>query len=92
MSNANAVPRKRGPVADSADNEVLQTLPNQALEQMVPARCRKPRWLPRHCRSTGNFVARPSIRAKAASQQSGIPHQLIVAQAALESGWGRRDP
>ncbi|MXP49519.1 flagellar assembly peptidoglycan hydrolase FlgJ [Pantoea sp. Eser] len=27
---------------------------------------------------------------QAASQQSGIPHHLILAQAALESGWGQR--
>jgi flagellar protein FlgJ len=41
--------------------------------------------------STGNFVARLSIPAQIASQQSGIPHQLIMAQAALESGWGQRE-
>ena len=25
-----------------------------------------------------------------ASEQSGVPHHLILAQAALESGWGQR--
>ena len=29
--------------------------------------------------------------AQAASQASGVPTQLILAQAALESGWGRRE-
>lgn len=30
--------------------------------------------------------------AQRASQASGVPAQLIMAQAALESGWGRREP
>ena len=28
--------------------------------------------------------------ARLASEQSGVPHHLILAQAALESGWGQR--
>lgn len=70
------------------DNEVLQTLPQQALAQMVrravPALAVPP---PKN----GNFVAGLSVPARVASQQSGIPHQLILAQAALESGWGQRE-
>jgi flagellar protein FlgJ len=41
--------------------------------------------------SNNGFMARLSIPALVASQQSGIPHQLIMAQAALESGWGQRE-
>ncbi|KEA52667.1 MULTISPECIES: flagellar assembly peptidoglycan hydrolase FlgJ [Mangrovibacter] len=37
-----------------------------------------------------NFLAQLSLPAKLASEQSGIPHHLILAQAALESGWGQR--
>ncbi len=37
-----------------------------------------------------DFLAQLSLPAKVASQQSGIPHHLILAQAALESGWGQR--
>ncbi|MFC5476013.1 flagellar assembly peptidoglycan hydrolase FlgJ [Paraherbaspirillum soli] len=37
------------------------------------------------------FVARMGASAQAASQASGVPSQLILAQAALESGWGRRE-
>ena len=37
------------------------------------------------------FVARIAAPARAASRASGVPVQLIVAQAALESGWGRRE-
>lgn len=37
------------------------------------------------------FVSRLLPAAQRASQESGIPAQLIMAQAALESGWGRRE-
>lgn len=37
------------------------------------------------------FVARLSPAASAASQQSGVPASLILGQAALESGWGKRE-
>lgn len=39
-----------------------------------------------------NFVARLMPAAQRASQVSGVPAQLIMAQAALESGWGRHEP
>lgn len=37
------------------------------------------------------FVSRLLPAAQRASQASGVPAQLIMAQAALESGWGRRE-
>lgn len=37
------------------------------------------------------FVSRMLPAAQRASEASGIPAQLIMAQAALESGWGRRE-
>ncbi|MGN6580040.1 MAG: flagellar assembly peptidoglycan hydrolase FlgJ [Bordetella sp.] len=37
------------------------------------------------------FVARMSQAANVASQQSGVPASLILGQAALESGWGKRE-
>ena len=37
------------------------------------------------------FVSRMLPAAQRASQASGVPAQLILAQAALESGWGRRE-
>ncbi len=37
------------------------------------------------------FVAKLLPAAQSASQASGVPAQLIMAQAALESGWGRRE-
>lgn len=40
---------------------------------------------------TAGFTERLTIPAMMASRQSGIPHHLIMAQAALESDWGRRE-
>lgn len=37
------------------------------------------------------FISRMLPAAQRASQASGVPAQLIMAQAALESGWGRRE-
>ncbi|HAT3902100.1 TPA: flagellar assembly peptidoglycan hydrolase FlgJ [Citrobacter koseri] len=37
-----------------------------------------------------DFLAQLSLPARLASEQSGMPHHLILAQAALESGWGQR--
>jgi len=37
------------------------------------------------------FVSNLLPEAQRASQESGVPAQLIMAQAALESGWGRRE-
>ncbi|WP_130393800.1 flagellar assembly peptidoglycan hydrolase FlgJ [Cupriavidus agavae] len=38
-----------------------------------------------------NFVNRMAEPAMAAARASGVPAKLIVGQAALESGWGRRE-
>lgn len=39
----------------------------------------------------GSFISRMMGPAMAVARLSGIPHQLIIAQAALESGWGKRE-
>lgn len=41
--------------------------------------------------NSSNFISRLIEPAKAASQNSGISHFLVLAQAALESGWGQRE-
>lgn len=38
-----------------------------------------------------DFIARMRPAAEAASRASGVPARLILAQAALESGWGKRE-
>lgn len=37
------------------------------------------------------FVSKMSEAAKVAASESGVPAKLILSQAALESGWGRRE-
>lgn len=84
-----------GTVPMALDNDVLQTLPLQALDQMmrkaIPSAPDRTAGGMNDARSNGEFVSRLTIPAQLASQQSGIPHQLIMAQAALESGWGQRE-
>jgi len=92
MSNANAVPSETAGTSPMAlDDEVLRTLPNQALEQTLRRAVPRAPSAASLSLNNGNFVARLSTSARVVSQQSGIPHQLIVAQAALESGWGQRE-
>lgn len=43
---------------------------------------------PRHIQS---FVSKMAEAAKVAAADSGVPAKLILSQAALESGWGRRE-
>ncbi len=74
------------------DLETVTSYQNQTLTQMV----RKA--LPKVPESSDtalsgdskDFLAQLSLPARLASEQSGIPHHLILAQAALESGWGQR--
>ncbi|ACS85333.1 flagellar assembly peptidoglycan hydrolase FlgJ [Musicola paradisiaca] len=40
---------------------------------------------------SANFTDRLSIPSMIASLKTGIPHYLIMAQAALESGWGKKE-
>ncbi len=81
-----------GQVPMKFDLQTATSFQNDALTQMV----RKA--LPKA--SGGNdaplsgdskdFLAKLALPAQVASEQSGIPHHLILAQAALESGWGQR--
>ncbi|QHM70613.1 flagellar assembly peptidoglycan hydrolase FlgJ [Mixta intestinalis] len=69
--------------------EQMQTQMLQLVQRAVPK-------LPQPTESaplsgdSGDFIAQLMQPAQQASAQSGIPHQLILAQAALESGWGQR--
>ncbi|MDC9603583.1 flagellar assembly peptidoglycan hydrolase FlgJ [Xenorhabdus griffiniae] len=91
------------------DNEILQTLPKQALEPFMRRAMPTPDYVSKNPSSANgspqyssappkslpmhgaSFVSMLSLPAQLASQQSGIPHLLIIAQAALESGWGQRE-
>ncbi|WP_387464938.1 flagellar assembly peptidoglycan hydrolase FlgJ [Photorhabdus sp. RM323S] len=93
LSNANIAPSEMaGKVPMTLDNEILQTLPRQALEQFIRRTVPKPAAAPKPLPlNSTNFVSTLSVPAQIASQRSGIPHLLIIAQAALESGWGQRE-
>ncbi|WP_033567700.1 flagellar assembly peptidoglycan hydrolase FlgJ [Dickeya undicola] len=74
------------------DTQLARAMPSFVLEQMVrkavPKLPEKSSALPM---SSTDFISRLSTPAMLVSQQSGIPHHLIMAQAALESGWGQRE-
>lgn len=81
-----------GTVPMKLDNSfIYRNLPASQLEQVVrkalPHLPVSPVSMPA---DSSDFIAQLSQPAKIASQQSGIPHHLILAQAALESGWGQR--
>ncbi|MBD9987843.1 flagellar assembly peptidoglycan hydrolase FlgJ [Citrobacter portucalensis] len=72
--------------------ETVTSYQNQALTQLVRKaipRATESNDEPLSCDSK-DFLAQLLLPAKLASQQSGVPHHLILAQAALESGWGQR--
>lgn len=74
------------------DLETINTYQNQAITQMVRKALPK---APENddepmSGDSKDFLAQLSLPARLASQQSGVPHHLILAQAALESGWGQR--
>ncbi|UJD94295.1 flagellar assembly peptidoglycan hydrolase FlgJ [Lelliottia amnigena] len=74
------------------DLETVTTYQNQALTQMVRKAMPKPAESNDEALSgdSKDFLAQLSLPARLASEQSGVPHHLILAQAALESGWGQR--
>lgn len=93
MTQGQAQPAEEAPqVPMKFPLETVTSYQNQTLTQLV----RKA--IPRTAESNDeplsgdskDFLAQLSLPAKLASQQSGVPHHLILAQAALESGWGQR--
>jgi len=76
-----AVPQASRPVARAPDLSLYEAATAQAtLSRSV---------LPQA--HVEQFVSRMLPAAQRASQETGVPAQLIMAQAALESGWGRRE-
>lgn len=92
MSAQTQVPSEEAPhVPMKFPLETVTSYQNQTLTQMVRSAIPKP---PSNNEALSgdskDFLAQLSLPARLASQQSGIPHHLILAQAALESGWGQR--
>ncbi|EMC4310768.1 flagellar assembly peptidoglycan hydrolase FlgJ [Cronobacter sakazakii] len=73
------------------DIDTMNSYRNQAITQIVrQAMPKAPTNEEPLSGDSKDFLAQLSLPAKLASQQSGVPHHLILAQAALESGWGQR--
>ncbi|HDR2676872.1 TPA: flagellar assembly peptidoglycan hydrolase FlgJ, partial [Enterobacter ludwigii] len=74
------------------DLQTVTSYQNQALTQMVRKAVPKATSTSDEPLSgdSKDFLAQLSLPARLASEQSGVPHHLILAQAALESGWGQR--
>jgi len=74
------------------DLQTVTSYQNQALTQMVRKAIPKATSTSDEPLSgdSKDFLAQLSLPARLASEQSGVPHHLILAQAALESGWGQR--
>lgn len=92
MEQVKAPDETAGTVPMMLSKDFINTLPPLAMEQIV--RKAVPR-LPASSDTplsgdSSDFIARLAQPAKEASAGTGIPHHLILAQAALESGWGQR--
>lgn len=74
------------------DLQTVVSYRNQKLDEMV--RRAVPKLLPDNREPPAGFnrefIMQLAQPARAVSQQTGIPHRLILAQAVLESGWGKR--
>lgn len=91
MDEAAPLDEKAGTVPMMLDKNFINSLPPLAMEQII--RKAVPRLPSSDVPLRGDssdFIAQLSQAAKMASAESGIPHHLILAQAALESGWGQR--
>ncbi|PIJ51927.1 flagellar rod assembly protein/muramidase FlgJ [Erwinia sp. OLTSP20] len=92
MAGPQAPDENAGSVPMALDKRFINTLPPLMMTQMVSRAVphMPPADATMHADSA-QFLARLSQPAQMASRQSGIPHHLILAQAALESGWGQRE-
>jgi flagellar protein FlgJ len=61
-----------------------------ALAAPVPSQPLAAAALPRNASTAQNFQTQMTAHAQEAAQRTGLPASFILGQAALESGWGRR--
>ncbi|QMI04862.1 flagellar assembly peptidoglycan hydrolase FlgJ [Citrobacter sp. RHB25-C09] len=93
MTQGQAQPTEEAPqVPMKFSLETVTSYQNQALTQLVrKAMPKNPENFDEPLSGDSkDFLAQLSLPARLASEQSGVPHHLILAQAALESGWGQR--
>jgi flagellar protein FlgJ len=88
-----AAPSSREPQARDVQSRVADgarpkgSLPGAPAESQAPSRSDSGS-VPSHVQA---FVDKLEGPARAASRQTGVPAELILAQAALETGWGRHE-
>lgn len=88
-----AAPSSREPQARDVQSRVADgertpgALPGAQAESRAPSRTDSGQ-VPAHVQA---FVDKLEGPARAASRQTGVPAELILAQAALETGWGRHE-
>ncbi len=69
-------------------SSLIDMLSQSPMGSMVGAAVSAVQGAPAHIQ---NFVDRMGSAAKVAAAKSGLPAELILSQAALESGWGKRE-
>lgn len=88
------------PASEQQHESLISTLVAATTNlHLKPAACAGARWDKEEHHENGDyglpgynaFVSRLMAPAREVARKSGIPHQLIIAQAALESGWGNRE-
>ncbi|WP_397475592.1 flagellar assembly peptidoglycan hydrolase FlgJ [Pusillimonas sp.] len=72
----------------SSIGALIEMLSGTAVGRAAGAAVSAIRGAPQHIEQ---FVSRMTHAARHASAESGVPAELILSQAALESGWGRRE-
>lgn len=72
----------------SSISSLIDVLAQSPLAQAAQAVFSAVKGAPEHIE---NFVSKMASAARHAASESGVPAQLILSQAALESGWGRRE-
>lgn len=72
----------------SSIDALIEMLSGTAVGRAAGAAVSAIRGAPQHIEQ---FVSRMTHAARQASAESGVPSELILSQAALESGWGRRE-
>lgn len=88
---SNAVAAETGassPEKASSISALIDMLSNSQLGRAAGAAVSAIRGAPDHIEQ---FVSKMTHAARTASAESGVPAELILSQAALESGWGKRE-
>jgi len=88
VAQTSRLPQRVAPAATRPREATSITEHVATLTQKAQAVVSTIREAPQHIHA---FVARIAQAAHVAARQSGVPAKLILSQAALESGWGRRE-